>query len=233
MRRSFRTACLVVAGILATGYLAGQIDGTPPAVAATKHVKAKAAKASTVSKRQTTSSSSGATPHADGTVTAVNGNTITVQADNDPAGSTEYTGVTTIVLTDATTYKGGTTKASIVKGSYVIAEGTVSGTTLTATSIGIGGPGGGHGGGHGGPHADGTVTAVNGNTITIQADSDPAGSTEYTKVTTILLTDTTTYEGATTRAAIVKGASIDAEGTLSSDGTALTATRVGVRGNGG
>ena len=79
-----------------------------------------------------------------------NGNTITVQADNDPAGSTEYTKVTTINLTDATTYQGSTTKAAIVVGAYVIAEGTVSsdGTTLTATSVGIGGPGGR--GGHGG-----------------------------------------------------------------------------------
>jgi hypothetical protein len=219
-------ACLVVAGILGTGYLVGQIQGTPLVSAASKHAKANTLKSH---------AASSSTPHADGTVTAVNGNTITVKADNDPAGSTEYTKVTTIVLTNATAYKGSTTKASLVVGAYVVAEGTVSsdGTTLTATSAGIGGPGGGHGGPHGGPHADGTVTAVNGNTITVQADTDPAGSTEYTKVTTILLTDTTTYDGATTKASIVVGSKIDADGTLSADGTTLTATHVGVRGSGG
>jgi hypothetical protein len=242
MRRSIGSAGLVAAVVGLGALVALRGTGTPMAAAkqvknGAVHLKVKARTTNTAVAHRTHTASG---PHADGTVTAVNGNTITVKADDDTnaSASNEYKGVTTIVLSDATTYRGSATKASIVAGAVVIAEGTIStdGTTLTATSIGVGGPRG-HGGpgghGHGGPHADGTVSAVSGNTVTVAADNDPAGSDEYTKVTTILLTDSTTYGHNATKASIVAGASIAAEGTVSSDGTTLTATRVDVRPAGG
>jgi hypothetical protein len=98
-------------------------------------------------------SGAAAGPHADGTVTAVNGDTITVKADTDRAGSNEYTQVTTITLGSNTVYTGGASKASIKVGSHIIAQGTLSsdGKTLTATSVTVltGTPGSGgcpHGG---------------------------------------------------------------------------------------
>lgn len=231
MRRSTIVASVVTATALGGAYLLGPLQEASSVVAAGKHVTSHARARPHAT--GTTGTTRTATPHADGKVTAVNGNIITVQADNDPAGSTEYTGVTTIVLSDATTYSASTTRASIVVGSYIIAEGNVSsdGKTLAATKVGIGGQGGpgGHGRhGGGGPHADGQVTAVNGNTITVAPDADPAGSDEYTKVTTILLTGTTTYDTGTTTASIVVGVNIVAEGTVSADGLTLTATHVGV-----
>jgi hypothetical protein len=93
---------------------------------------------------------------------------------------------------------------------------------------------GGHAGGHGaaGPHADGTVTGVAGNTISVKPDNDAAGSNEYTKVTTIQVNGSTTYDagrGATAGlASVTVGSSIFAVGTVSSDGTTLTATHVSV-----
>lgn len=229
MHRTFIVASVVTAGVFGTGFLIGPFQGASPVSAATKHVTAHAKAHANATRTAGT-----ATPHADGKVTAVNGNTITVQADTDPAGSTEYTGVSTIVLSSATTYNGTATKASITVGSYIVAEGTVSsdGKTLTATKVGVGGKGGPGGHGGGGPHADGKVTAVSGNTITVTPDADAAGSTEYTKVTTIVLTGTTTYGGSTTKASIVAGANIVAEGTVSADGLTLTATHVDVRGSG-
>jgi hypothetical protein len=83
------------------------------------------------------------TPHADGTVTAVNGNTVTIKADADTGNPNEYTNVTTVQLTSSTQYdtgRDGTStsgKPAITAGSYLIADGTLSvdGKTLTATSV--------------------------------------------------------------------------------------------------
>jgi hypothetical protein len=241
MHKALIVASLFVAGTFATGYILVQGTGATPTFAAgVKH------KHTTGTNIRTQQTGKNATPHADGTVAAVNGNTITVKADNDQAGSTEYTKVTTIVLTSATKYDNGpgsttTTRPTITTGQHIVAEGTVSsdGTTLTATVVSVGTHGPGHGGPHqggpnqGGPHADGTVTAVNGDTITVQADNDAAGSTEYTKVTTIVLTSATQYDNgpgstSTTRPTISAGQHIVADGTLSSNGTTLTATRVDI-----
>lgn len=232
MRKPLIVVTLVTAGVFATGYLVGQLEGAMSANAASKHATVKGKGHSNrgwVSDRATPGAH-----HADGSVTAVNGNTITVKADNDPAGSNEYTGLTTIVLSSSTTFTGGTTRASIVVGARIVAEGTVSsdGTTLTATSVGVGNHfGGGPGHGHGGPHADGSVVSVSGNTITVEPDTDVAGSDEYSKVTTVLLTSSTTYGFSSTRPTIAAGSKFIAEGTLSADGAILTATRFYLRGS--
>lgn len=83
------------------------------------------------------------------------------------------------------------------------------------------------------PHADGTVTAINGDTLTISPTNDPNGTNQYSKVTTVVLTSKTVYEsgphGTTplTRSAIKAGSRIKVTGTLSNNGTTITATTVG------
>jgi hypothetical protein len=243
LHRALSATTLLVAAALAGSFVLAQIGGT-----ATSYAAGSKTKHTTVKKSAAQSSS---TQHADGTITAISsdGNTLTVAADNDPAGSKEYTNVTTIKLTSTTQYGAGhgaaptSTKPTFATGQFVIAEGSVSsdGKTLTATLVSVGGHGGKGGHGGGGPHADGTITGISsdGNTLTVAADNDPAGSNEYTKVTTIILTSSTQYaagHGAaptTTKPTITTGQYIVAEGTLSSDGTTLTATQVSVGAKGG
>jgi hypothetical protein len=148
VKRSIALGALLVTGVFGAGIAVGQITGITGSSAASAVV--------TPTTTQTTPANGwhpdGAqdTPHADGTVTAINGDTLTVSAGTDPAGTTEYTGVTTVILTSSTQYDAGhdstgtISKSSIKVGSYVIVEGTVSsdGKTITATQLGInpGGP---------------------------------------------------------------------------------------------
>lgn len=251
MHKPFIATSLVVASVVGIGLTGALVGGDTAGFAAGsghKHAAAKTGRPHAAGKatRRHAAGQSG-TPHADGQITAVNGNTITVKPDADPAGSTEYKNVTTIVLSSSTQYRTGngsttTTKPTISVGQYIVAEGTVSsdGKTLTATlvSVGNGGPGHGGPGRASGPHADGTVTAVNGDAISVQADADRAGSNEYTAVTTINLTGTTTYDtdrgntATTTKPTITVGEYIVAEGTLSADGKTLTATHVSLHAGG-
>ncbi len=158
-------------------------------------------------------------PAAMGTVTAIRGDTITL---SDPKDSATYT----VDATNAKILKHGAPTAGqapqapstitiggIAVGDTIMVRGTVSGTTITATAIDDGQMHGGRGG-HGGPGVHGTVTAVNGTTLTVK---DPNGTT-YTvnadaatasKIQTISVGD------------VQIGDSIEANGTLS--GTTLTA----------
>jgi hypothetical protein len=179
-------------------------------------------------------------PHADGTVTGINGNNVTIKPDAN--NSDEQESVTTIVLTGSTQYLAGpgatANKDSIKVGSFIIAEGTLSsdGKTLTASKVAVG-LGAGHMGGHmhggafGGPHADGTVTGISGNNISIKADANHPD--EQSSVTTVVVTSSTQYlsglrnsGAAATKASVKVGSFIIARGTLSSDGKTLTATQV-------
>jgi hypothetical protein len=258
LHRSLIAATIAVSGALGVSFVLAQAGGAGTSFAASKH-KTTTVKKTTTSRKTTaaskkTSAASGTAQHADGTISAVSsdGLTITVTPDADKAGSNEYTGVTTIKLTGSTQYNAGhgatptATKPTITTGEYIIAEGTVSsdGKTLTATLVSVGAHGGSKGGhGGGGPHADGTISAISsdGLTLTVTPDADPAGSTEYTKVTTIVLTSSTQYDAGhgaaptTTKPTITTGEYIVAEGTLSSDGTTLTATSadIGTKGAGG
>src|SRR5262249_13869277 len=114
-------------------------------------------------------------PAAAGDVTAVNGNTLTVT--DKKTGTSFSVDVSNATITKVTPGSNGTapTKATITAsgvavGDMVMVQGTVSGTTITATEVTDGMmPFGGRGFGRGmGPHgADGTVTAISGNTITL------------------------------------------------------------------
>ena len=147
MKKTIIGVALLAAGVFGAGYTVGQIGGVPGSSAA-----------AVVTPTVTTTTPQGDrpggaamdTPHADGTVTAINGDTLTISAGTDPANTNEYTGVTTVVLTASTQYDMGhdsTTaagKSSIKVGSYVIVNGSVSsdGKTITASSLGVipGGP---------------------------------------------------------------------------------------------
>ncbi len=146
MRKGMILAGLLMAGVFAVGFAAGQIGGIGRTSAATKQQPAvRALNPPPFAAHGFTHSPPALTlgPRADGTVTAVNGNTITVKPDGDrgPSPSNEYEKVTSIRLTSSTKYFGApgqTAKASDIKvGSFVVAEGTLSSdqTTLTASKI--------------------------------------------------------------------------------------------------
>jgi riboflavin synthase alpha subunit len=149
-----------------------------------------ASAASTDTSTVTTSSSQAqrTPPAAMGKVTAISGNTITItdqrpgQTTSDTTGGTTYT----VDATNATVTKdqgmgstgspqAASTVSAIAVGDMISVDGTVSGTTVTATAIhdGFGGRGGRMGGpgGHGGFGGGtmGTVIAVNGTTLTVTA----------------------------------------------------------------
>lgn len=138
----------------------------------------------------------GERPAVVGKVTAISGSTITV-ADQRPGetASTQYT----VDASNAKVLKGGmgtgpteSSVSAIVVGDIVAVRGTISGTSVTATEIMNGvmphrGPGRGHG-------TRGTVTAVNGSTITITGDNGTsytvnAASAHVSKITTISASD--------------------------------------------
>ncbi len=103
-------------------------------------------------------------PHIGGEITAINGTTLTVSGRG-----TTYT----VNAGSATVMKDGATSAlsALTVGEHVHVKGTLDGTNVTAESIfsgmtGKGGPGRGRGHGKG-PGVMGTVSAVNGSTITV------------------------------------------------------------------
>lgn len=155
------------------------------------------------------------TPHVGGEVTAVNGTTITV---NDMRKGGTYT----IDASGATFMKDGASAdiSSITVGGHVMAEGTLDGTTLTATKVMSGMPKGGHGfGGPGGRGHGvmGQVTAVDGNTITVtgkdgQSYTVNAGSATVQKMVAGSISD------------IAVGDRIGVQGTVS--GNSVTATQI-------
>ena len=152
MKRPIIASALLAAGLFGTGIAIGEIGGIPGSAAATVATTPTTAQSATQTEPDGGMHQAGAqdAPHADGTVTAINGDTFTISAGTDPAGSTEYSGVTTVTLTSATQYDAGhdstgtVSKSSIKVGSYIIVDGTLSsdGKTITATSLGIhdGGP---------------------------------------------------------------------------------------------
>ena len=159
MKKSVIASAILVTGMFGAGIAAGQLGGIPGSSAAsaiTTTTTTQAASAAATTTTQTAPDQGGHqdgaqdAPHADGTVSAINGDTLTISVGADSAGTTEYTGVTTVILTSATQYDAGhddtgtISKSSIAVGSYIIVDGTLSsdGKTLTATSLRInaGGP---------------------------------------------------------------------------------------------
>jgi len=144
MNKVIIVPALLVAGVLGVGYPVGQIGGVTTSSAASAVVTPVATQTAPDGGHQDGGGAQDA-PHADGTVTAINGDALTISAGTDPSGTSELTGVTTVTLTSATQYEAGhdstgtISKSSITVGSYVIVDGTLSsdGKAMTATSLGI------------------------------------------------------------------------------------------------
>ena len=172
-----------------------------------------------------------------GKITAISGDTITIEsqkwAKGQGSSSTSSTDTTTstsytVDATNAaiTVGKQGSaptmgTISSLAVGDMIGVEGTVSGTSVTATKIMsgmMGGPGMGRGGpGMGGRGTEGTVTAVSGNTITITKQD---GTTE-----TIDASSATVSKMVTENVSDIQvGERISADGTTS--GTTVTAKHI-------
>jgi hypothetical protein len=166
-------------------------------------------------------------PGVHGTVTAVNGSSITITEKTGPRGAAGTT--YTVDASNATVKKfaAGSAPATISASQIAVGDeigvtGTISGTSVTATEImdGMGMTGfGGHGfGGPGkGRGAIGTVSAVNGSTITLTGKDGKtytidASSAAVEKMITGSLSDVTV------------GDTIGVEGSVS--GTSVTATKI-------
>jgi len=148
--------------------------------------------------------------HADGTITAVSGSTITL---------TERNSATQQVVVDASTsfLKAGQSAslADVTVGSQIMANGTLnSDGSLKAEQVVIQLP-----------EAHGTVSKVEGATITL---SDPRGNRQITVVTNsstkfYVVTQPGAAQTAASLSDIATGKNIEAEGTMDANGTTLTA----------
>jgi hypothetical protein len=153
-------------------------------------------------------------------VTAVAGTTIT--ATTGGWGTAATTTVTISVGTSTTITEAGvaTTLSAIQPGARIQVVGTRTGTSIAATAIVIDLP-----------QVRGTVTAINGDTITLQLPTHPArpaGAPVRMAPAgprpngTVIVSASTRYlngSQSTSLGAIKTGMRIDAEGTLNSDGS--------------
>lgn len=162
-----------------------------------------------------------------GTVTAISGSTITIQSkawSNPSTGSTSATTTYTVNAGSATVMKAGATSSlsAITVGDTIVVQGTVSGTTVTATKINDGVvPGMGMG--QGGRGVFGTVTAINGDSITVQ--SKAMGNNAAATYTVDATNATVTKAGSASSVSnIAVGDTIVVQGTVS--GTSVTATKI-------
>jgi len=166
-----------------------------------------------------------------GTVSAISGTTLTVSAKMGPPGQNQNASPTTYTVdaSAAVVTKNGaaSTLAAIAVGDTIMAQGTLSGTTLTATAIrdgmlkgmpGMRPPEGAMLQGNGQPVVGGTVSAISGNTLTLGTKAGTSYSVDASAATVI-------KQGATsTLAAIAAGDAVVVQGAV--NGTAITASSI-------
>ncbi len=158
-------------------------------------------------------------PSVVGTVSSVNSTTLTV---TDSRTNTTYT----VDASNATVTKNGSASSllNVSVGDTVMIQGTVNGTSVTATSIrdGINGMMGRMPGRN--PGIFGTVVSVNGTTLTVTSKTSPKNTT----ITTYIVdasSATVTKNGASSSVAnIAVGDSVMVQGTVS--GSSVTATSI-------
>jgi Domain of unknown function (DUF5666) len=188
----------------------------------------------------------GMTPGVFGTVTAINGTTLTVTSKGRPNSTSTTATAATVYTVDAgnaTVYKGSATStvsiSSIATGDTVMVQGTVSGTTVTATTIrdGVGGmmggqpgawgKGGMHGAtstmaspitGNGEPVVGGSITAINGTTLTVTNTSNVTYTIDASAATIVKNGTSTAITNLST------GDNVIVQGTV--NGTSVTASSV-------
>lgn len=174
----------------------------------------------------------GMKPAVVGTVTAINGTTLTVSAKSRKGGTTT---TYTVDVANAKVQKGQTaaTAANIAVGDMIVAQGAVNGTAVTATNIIDGvmqgrhkqeGNDGANGQpesvitGNGQPVVAGSVTAINGSTISITNKSGVSYSIDGTNAKVDKAGSLSTVSS------ITVGEMVVAQGTV--NGTAVTATSI-------
>lgn len=168
-----------------------------------------------------------------GTVASVNGTTLTVTAKGGPSGSAGTT--YTVNAGSATVLKDGASSSigNVAVGDNVMVQGTVSGTTVTATVIRDGimgrgmfqqGPGPAIIQGNGEPVVGGSVTAITGTTLTV---------TNKSNVTYTIDAGSATIEkdgASSTIGSVAVGDNVLVQGTV--NGNAVTASSVIDQGTG-
>ena len=166
----------------------------------------------------------GHAPSIVGTVSAINGNSITVAGRQGfgKNGSKETSAVTyTVDGTNAKVMKNNTTSSlsNIAVGDTLMVQGTVSGTSVTATNIrdGFGMNGAGRG-------VAGAVASVSGTTFTVTSKAGPNGGTATTYTVDASKATVTKNNTTSSVSNIVVGDTVMVQGTVS--GTSVTATNI-------
>ncbi len=175
----------------------------------------------------------GTKPAAAGTVTAVSGNTITLNDKRTgtifavdaggaaiekfvvPAGGSKTPPTLTTI-----------TVSGIAVGDNIVVQGTVSGATITATKItdGVMGGPGGFRGRHAPLGNDGNINAINGTTITMQEEANEGGASYNVDASKA----TVTNNGAAATISDLKvGDKIFVRGTVTGTNVAATTVSVG------
>lgn len=166
----------------------------------------------------------GRAPGLVGTVSAINGTTITVTNKGWGANATATTYA--VDASTATVSKNGATSSlsNVVVGDTVMIVGKVSGTNVAATAINDGVLGRGMMGDKAGRGVMGTVASVSGNTITVTQKAGPQSttSTTYTVDATNAKIDKSGATG--TISSIAVGDTVMVEGTVT--GTNVVATTI-------
>jgi len=171
-----------------------------------------------------------------GSVSAISGDTITLEsmAFGKNASSTRATSYS-VDATNATVFKNGATStvSAIATGDSLMVQGTVSGTNVTATRITDGMPKGMPGmrgmgtstrpmmpsiQGNGEPVVGGSVSAVNGSTLTVTNKSNVTYSVDASNAAVVKNNATSTL------ASILSGDNVIVQGTV--NGTSVTASTV-------
>ncbi len=159
-----------------------------------------------------------------GTVSAINGTTLTVTSKGFGQNATATT--YTVDASNATVSKAGASSSvsAIAVGDTVMVQGTVSGDSVTATSIRDGAMPGGPGmgqniiQGNGEPVVGGTVTAISGSTVTITNKSNVTYTIDVSSATVEKDNATSSVP------AIAVGDNVVVQGTV--NGTSVTASSV-------
>ncbi|MGD0976905.1 MAG: DUF5666 domain-containing protein [Minisyncoccia bacterium] len=203
---------------------------------------AHASSSQTVSKNGVNMAANRAIPAVFGTVTAISGDTITVSENRgfnrgprtSPNPTPTATPVATIYTVDATNAKitknnAAGTIASIAVGDTIMVQGTVSGTSVTATMIHDGIMGGRIGKpgqtpvplpitGNGQPVIAGTISAISGSTLTVTNKSNITYTVDATNAKIVQGQNTITISS------ISVGDSVVIQGTV--NGTSVTASSI-------
>lgn len=154
----------------------------------------------------------------DGNVTAINGNTITMQEEANEGGAIYTVDASNAAITN----NGAQAKITDIKvGDKIFVQGDISGTNVAAKSISLGRT---KGFGHATLGNDGNITAINGNTITMQEEANEGGASYTVNASNATITD----NGAASNIANLKvGNKIFVQGAVNGNNVVATSISLG------